>query len=110
MAVCDLTVARNARGRLYDNVDSIPHRKVGLILGTSPVSILTGKKNSYFINRIKAGAELYKAGKVDWLVGSGGDYRRSEKHLISRRNCRGRAEYLNLLRIGRSIRRRPGCA
>ena len=79
MAVCDLTVARNARGRLYDNVDSIPHRKVGLILGTSPVSIWTGKKNYYFINRIKAGAELYNAGKVDWLVVSGGDYRKSEK-------------------------------
>lgn len=107
MAVCDLTVARNARGRLYDNVDSIPHRKVGLILGTSPVLIWTVKKNYYFINRIKAGAELYNAGKVDWLVVSGGDYRRSEKHLISRRSCRGRAEYLNLLRIGRSIRRRP---
>lgn len=39
------------------------------------------KKNSYFINRIKAGAELYKAGKVDCLVGSGGDYRKSDKHL-----------------------------
>lgn len=79
MAACDFTVGRNARGRLYDNVDSIPHRKVGLILGTSPVSIWTRKKNYYFINRIKAGAELYKAGKVDWLVVSGGDYRRSEK-------------------------------
>lgn len=79
MAACDFTVGRNARGRLYDNVDSIPHRKVGLILGTSPVSIWTRKKNYYFINRIKAGAELYNAGKVDWLVVSGGDYRRSEK-------------------------------
>lgn len=81
MAVCDLTVARNARGRLYDNVDSIPHRKVGLILGTSPISIWTRKKNYYFINRIKAGAELYKAGKVDCLVVSGSDYHKSDKHL-----------------------------
>ncbi len=49
-----------------------------LILGTSPVSIWTNRRNFYFDHRIKAGAELYKAGKVDWLVVSGGDYRNTE--------------------------------
>jgi putative protein involved in barrier function of the cell envelope len=78
MIICDQSVAYNAEGRLYDNVDSIPHRKVGLILGTSPISTWNGRRNYYFDNRIKAGAELYKAGKVDWLVVSGGDYRNSE--------------------------------
>ncbi len=76
--VCDQSVGYNAKGRLYDNVDSIPHRKVGLILGTSPVSTWNGRRNYYFDHRIKAGAYLYKAGKVDWLVVSGGDYRNSE--------------------------------
>lgn len=75
---CDQKVAYNAEGRLYDNVDSIPHRKVGLILGTSPISTWNGRRNYYFDHRIKAGAELYKAGKVDWLVVSGGDYRNTE--------------------------------
>lgn len=78
MVVCDRSVADNAKGRLYDNVDSIPHRKVGLILGTSPVSSWNGLRNLYFDHRIKSGAELYKAGKVDWLVVSGGDYRNTE--------------------------------
>ena len=76
--LCDQSVAYNAEGRLYDNVDSIPHRKVGLILGTSPISTWNGRRNYYFDHRIKAGAELYKAGKVDWLVVSGGDYRNTE--------------------------------
>ena len=76
--LCDQSVAYNAKGRLYDNVDSIPHRKVGLILGTSPISTWNGRRNYYFDHRIKAGAELYKAGKVDWLVVSGGDYRNTE--------------------------------
>lgn len=76
--MCDRIVAWNASGKTYDNVDGIPHRKVGLILGTSPVSIWTGRRNQYFDHRIKAGADLYKAGKVDWLVVSGGDYRNSE--------------------------------
>lgn len=78
IVACDQLVAYNAKGRLYDNVDSIPHRKVGLILGTSPVSIWNGRRNYYFDHRIKAGSDLYKAGKVDWLVVSGGDYRNSE--------------------------------
>lgn len=78
MIICDQSVAYNAEGRLFDNVDSIPHREVGLILGTSPVSTWNGRRNYYFDHRIKAGAELYKAGKVDWLVVSGGDYRNTE--------------------------------
>ena len=78
MVVCDRLVAYNARGRMYDSVESVPHRKVGLILGTSPVSYWTGRRSLYFDNRIKAGADLFKAGKVDWLVVSGGDYRNSE--------------------------------
>lgn len=77
VAICDTLVGNNAKDRLYDNVDSIPHRKVGLILGTSPISTWSGTRNHYFDYRIKAGAELYKAGKVDWLVVSGGDYRNS---------------------------------
>lgn len=76
--MCDVIVSKNASGKTYDEVDSIPTRKVGLILGTSPISTWNGRRNYYFDNRIKAGAELYKAGKVDWLVVSGGDYRASE--------------------------------
>lgn len=78
IAVCDIMVSRTASGRTYDNVDSIPHRKVGMILGTSPISTWNGRRNYYFDHRIKAGADLYKAGKVDWLVVSGGDYRNTE--------------------------------
>ncbi|MBP3639545.1 MAG: YdcF family protein [Muribaculaceae bacterium] len=78
IVLCDHSVAYNAKGQLYDNVDSVPHRKIGLILGTSPISTWNGRRNYYFDHRIKAGVELYKAGKVDWLVVSGGDYRNSE--------------------------------
>lgn len=41
--------------------------KVGLILGTSPKSTWNGRRN-YYNHRIKAGADLYKAGKINWLV------------------------------------------
>ena len=71
IALCDIIVSINASGRTYDDADSIPHRRVGLILGTSPISTWNGRRNYYFDYRIQAGAELYKAGKVDWLVVSG---------------------------------------
>lgn len=75
---CDLVISQSAKELLYGSVDSIPHRKVGVILGTSPISTWNGRRNYYFDHRIKAGTELYKAGKVDWLVVSGGDYRNTE--------------------------------
>ena len=78
MAMCDIFVARNASGKTFSDVDSIPYRKVGLILGTSPISTWNGRRNYYFDHRITAGADLYKARKVDWLVVSGGDYRNTE--------------------------------
>ncbi|MDE5857855.1 MAG: YdcF family protein [Muribaculaceae bacterium] len=78
IVVCDRVVDYAAKYRLYNNLDSVPHRKVGLILGTSPISTWNGRRNYYFDNRIKAGADLYKAGKIDWLVVSGGDYRNTE--------------------------------
>jgi len=78
MIVCDRKVYYATKDRLDDRVDNVPHRKVGLILGTSPISSWNGRRNYYFDHRIKAGAELYKAGKVDWLVVSGGDYRNTE--------------------------------
>ena len=77
-AMCDILVSKNASEKIYDDADSVPHRNVGLILGTSPISTWNGRRNYYFTHRIKAGADLYKAGKVDWLVVSGGDYRNTE--------------------------------
>ena len=78
IVICDISVTRYASGKSFNDVESIPRRKVGLILGTSPVSTWTGRRNIYFDKRIEAGADLYDAGKVGWLVVSGGNYRRSE--------------------------------
>ena len=76
--LCDRLVDYEAKDRLYDKVEDVPHRKVGMVLGTSPISTWNGRRNYYFDHRIKAAAELYNAGKVDWLVVSGGDYRNTE--------------------------------
>ncbi|WP_286525796.1 ElyC/SanA/YdcF family protein [Duncaniella freteri] len=78
MVVCDRMVDHAAKDKLYYSVEDVPHRKVGLVLGTSPISTWNGRRNYYFDHRIKAAAELYNSGKVDWLVVSGGDYRNTE--------------------------------
>lgn len=80
IVVCDCIVTYNAKGRIYSDVESVPHRNVGIVLGTSPISTWNGRKNWYFTYRIQAAAELYNNGKVDKLIVSGGDYRNSEKN------------------------------
>ena len=74
MIICDYIVADNASGKNFDEIDQLPKRKVGLVLGTSPISTFNGRRNIYYDYRIKAAAELIKNGKVDTLVVSGGDY------------------------------------
>ncbi len=76
----DTYITRSAKGKLFDEITEIPHRKAGLVLGTSPVSYWNGRKNYYFVYRMQAAARLYKAGKVDKLIVSGGDYRETEKN------------------------------
>ena len=70
---CYTIVECKAWNKTFDNVADIPHRKVGLLLGTSPL-VPNGDPNFYYINRITATADLYKAGKVDKIIASGGDY------------------------------------
>jgi SanA protein len=70
--ICNVVVIANASGKTFDDVDNVPHREYGLLLATSPITP-TGAHNFYFDNRIKATDELYKAGKVDYIIASGGD-------------------------------------
>ena len=59
------------RGRTYSNVERIPENRVGLLLGTSPVSRYTKRINPYYYNRIDAAVKLYKSGKIKRILASG---------------------------------------
>ncbi len=65
----DRHVEEHATGRVYDDLDALPHREVALVLGTSKYSF--GRLNSFYTGRIRAAAELYHAGKVDGILVSG---------------------------------------
>lgn len=73
LLLCYATVSFKSFGRTYDNVEDVPEHEYGLLLGTSPFTA-EGARNFYFENRIKAAAELYKAGKIKKIIVSGGDY------------------------------------
>ena len=67
---CQIAVLNAAKGRLYADVNEIPHREVGLLLGTNPKG-RTGRPNQFFLRRIDATVALYEAGKIDRLIISG---------------------------------------
>ena len=71
MLICNQIVVNNARGKAFSDIDSIKYNKVGLLLGTTPQARIGRIKNYFFIYRIDAAEELYKAGKIEKILISG---------------------------------------
>lgn len=69
----NVRVERAAGGRIYTDVHSAPHNRVGLLLGTNPMNRL-GRPNSYFVNRINTAVKLFHAGKIDYIIASGDNH------------------------------------
>jgi len=61
--------SRAGKGILFDDVNDVPRQRAGLVFGCSQK--LGKKDNLYFKYRIQADAELWHAGKVDFLIVSG---------------------------------------
>ncbi|ELN2578965.1 YdcF family protein [Enterobacter kobei] len=64
------TVENAARAKTFFSTAALPFNAVGLVPGTRPGGV-------YFRNRIDSAAELWRAGKVKWLVVSGDNRRAS---------------------------------
>lgn len=71
----NVRVEKASADRIYTTVDSLPHNKVALLLGTNPLNRV-GRPNSYFTNRIQTAAELFRAGKADYIIASGDNHTR----------------------------------
>lgn len=52
------------------NVKDVPETKTALLLGTGK-TLSNGMPNAYFYNRIKAATDLYKSGKIQYIIVSG---------------------------------------
>jgi SanA protein len=66
----NLAIASAAKNKTYSDIGRIPHRRVGLVLGC-PERLSDGRFNLFFQARVRAAAELYRQGKVDYLLASG---------------------------------------
>lgn len=69
VAGIDVYVGSAARGRIYSEPSTVPHRPVALVLGTS--KYFQGRINLFYAERIRAAATLYHEGRVRGILVSG---------------------------------------
>jgi SanA protein len=68
-------VVRVSQPWIFERLAELPTNKVALVLGTSPTT-QDGRRNLFFLYRIGAAAQLYRAGKVEYLLVSGDNSRK----------------------------------
>ena len=68
--MANTAIENNAKNKTFTAVSQIEKNKVGLVLGTSKY-LTNGKLNLYFKYRIHATVELFKNGKIDFILVSG---------------------------------------
>lgn len=68
--LCNWKIESDTENLVFRDLNKVPQSKVGLVLGTSR-RLTNGSPNPYFYNRIDAAVELYKAGKIKYILVSG---------------------------------------
>lgn len=82
---CDYAVSRVGIDKTYDNIQDVPARKVGLLLGTNPKDG-EGNANPYYTTRIEAAVNLYEAGKIERILVSGNNDRKGYDEPLAMKN------------------------
>ena len=72
----NVAIERNAVGKTFDRICDTPHFRCALLLGTSKTGE-HGDGNAFFAKRIKATAALFEAGKINCVIVSGDNGRKS---------------------------------
>jgi len=79
----DIRIKSASKNYIYSDLEEIPYKKVGLVLGT--VKILeNGRVNLYYKYRIEAAIALYQAGKISYIVVSGDNSRKTYNYKLGR--------------------------
>ena len=73
--VADVSIRIASSGRLYDKttMEQIPDARAAVVLGCVRI-LKDGSRNQFYGYRIRAAAELYKAGKVKAIIVSGDNH------------------------------------
>jgi len=70
----DFYVGSFSKGRLFYNVETVPHRPAAVVLGCAKT--VWGRPNLYYLRRIDAAVQLWEAGKIDAILVSGDNSRK----------------------------------
>lgn len=70
VCICNIYVEVSTKEKTYNTVTSIPKNAVGLVLGTSKY-LSNGRTNLFYTYRLQAAINLYKSGKVKYILVSG---------------------------------------
>ena len=73
--LANYAVNQSAKDLVHDSIKDIPAKKVGLLLGTGKF-LRNGHINLFYKYRIDATIELYKAGKIKYILISGDNSRK----------------------------------
>lgn len=68
--ISDYIIVGAAKNKTFSTLSEIPKNKVGLVLGTSKY-LKDRRVNLYFTHRINATVQLFKIGKIDFVLISG---------------------------------------
>lgn len=72
----DRWVSWQAAPYIYDDLTTLPHRQVGVVLGTAKY-YRTGIINQYYRYRIQGAVNVYNSSKIDYLLLSGDNAQQS---------------------------------
>ena len=67
-------ISLSVQDSIYREIEDVPYRDVGVVLGTSPG--INGS-NLFFKTRIEATKELYERGKIKQIIVSGDNAKKS---------------------------------
>ena len=73
LLICNQIVESNAKGKTSSDLESLEYNEVGLLLGCPPLIRYDNSTNFFFVYRIDAAAQLYRAGKIKRILISGDD-------------------------------------
>lgn len=86
IVACNYWIINSTSSQLYNDVNEIPKRKVALVLGASQKTA-RGTNNLYFSYRIQAAYQLFKAGKISYLLLSGDNHKKGYDEPSDMRNA-----------------------
>lgn len=75
IAFANYNIKKQSDPYVSGRITDIPESKTALLLGTSK-TLNSGLPNAYFYNRIQAAIDLYKSGKIQYIIVSGDNSRK----------------------------------